>query len=157
VDDTGTAPRVDFTPPQPGVPAVPLQPPGRRSHPRTAHTFDAALTTHPVLTGITRQDLDQLVAEIREMVDTLPPDQRPRHRKLAIEHIIWAAVLDQRGLPCSLTAHLLHVGENQIRALIQQTRPLLQQHGHRSQPLPVRLIDPSELARYVMHATSTDS
>lgn len=63
----------------------------------------------------------------------------------------WAAVLDQRGLPASLIAHLFHIGENQMRALIQHTRPLLQQHGHHSEPLPVRLIDPSELARYVMH------
>lgn len=144
-------------PPQPGVPPVPLQPPGRRSHPRTAHTFDAALATHPVLTGLTRQALDHLVAEIREMVDTLPPEQRPRHRKLAVENIIWAAVLDQRGLPASLTARLFRIGENQMRALIQQTRPLLQQHGHHSEPLPVHLIDPCELARYVMSTASTTS
>jgi transposase len=144
-------------PPQPDVPPVPLQPPGRRCHPRQAHTFDAALATHPALTGLTRAALDQLSAEIREMTDALPPGQRPRHRKLAIENIIWATVLDQRGLPVSLTAHLLHIGENQMRALLQQTRPLLQQHGHHSEPLPVRLIDPCELARYVMTTTSTDS
>ncbi|WP_263455643.1 hypothetical protein [Streptomyces sp. LS1784] len=71
-------------PPQPGVPPVPLQPPGRRSHPRTAHTFDAALATHPALTGVSRQALDHLVTEIREMIDTLPPEQRPRHRKLTV-------------------------------------------------------------------------
>ncbi|KUO17556.1 ISAzo13-like element transposase-related protein [Streptomyces dysideae] len=111
-------------PPQPGVPAVPLQPPGRRSHPRAAHTFDASLATHPVLTGLT---------------------------------IIWAAVLDQRCLPASLIAHLFRIGENQMRALIQQARPLLQRHGHHSEPLPVRLIDPCELARYVMNATSATS
>ncbi|MFE5587849.1 hypothetical protein [Kitasatospora sp. NPDC056531] len=89
------------------------------------------------------------------MIDTLPPEQRPRHRKMAVENIVWAAILDQRGLPASLIAHLFHIGENQMRALIQQTRPLLQQHGLHSEPLPVRLIDPSELARYVMHAAST--
>ncbi|GGR56827.1 hypothetical protein GCM10010251_87160 [Streptomyces aurantiogriseus] len=134
-------------PPQPGVPPVPLQPPGRRAHPRTAHTFDTALTTHPALTGITRQALDRLVAELRDMIDAMPPEQRPRHRKPAVENIIWAAVLDQRGLPASLLAHLFHIGENQMRTLIQQTRPLLQRHGDHSEPLPVRLIDPTELAR----------
>ncbi|MGW2125230.1 ISAzo13 family transposase [Streptomyces sp. NPDC001758] len=144
-------------PPQPGVPPVPLHPPGRRSHPRTAHTFDTALVTHPVLTGITRQALDRLVAELRDVVDAVPPQQRPRHRKLAVENIIWATVLDQRGLPASLLAHLFHIGENQMRTLIQQTRPLLQQHGHHSEPLPARLIDPGELARYVMNATSRNS
>jgi len=142
-------------PPQPGVPAVPAQPPGRRARPGVARTFDAALATHPALTGISRDALDRLVAEIRATADALPPPQRPRHRKLAIENIIWATVLDQRGLPCSLIAHLLHVGENQMRTLLIQARPLLQQHGHRTEPLPVRLIDPCELARYVMHSTST--
>ncbi|MDX3696411.1 hypothetical protein PV726_40160 [Streptomyces europaeiscabiei] len=136
---------------------MPLQPPGRRAHPRTAHTFDTALTTHPVLTGVTRQALDHLVAELREMIDTLPPEQRPHHRKLAVENIIWVTVLDQRGLPASHLAHLFHMGENQMRALIQQARPLLQRHGHHSEPLPVRLIDPAELARYVMNATSGTS
>ena len=142
-------------PPQPDVPAVPLQPAGRRAHPRQAHTFDAALATHPALTGLTRSDLDQLVTEIRELIEALPPDRRPRHRKPAVENIIWATVLDQRGLAVSLTAHLLRIGENQMRALLQQVRPLLEQHGHHSEPLPVRLIDPCELARYVMTATST--
>ncbi|MFJ2577280.1 ISAzo13 family transposase [Kitasatospora aureofaciens] len=142
-------------PPQPGVPAVPAQPPERRARPGVARTFDAALATHPVLTGISRDALDRLVAEIRATVDGLPPSQRPHHRKLAIENIIWATVLDQRGLPCSLIAHLLHVGENQMRALLIQARPLLQQHGHHGKPLPVHLVDPCELARYVMHSTST--
>ncbi|WP_420717234.1 ISAzo13 family transposase [Streptomyces sp. H27-G5] len=142
-------------PPQPGVPPVPLEPSGRRAHPRLAHTFDAALATHPVLTGLARDALDRLVTEVRTLIDALPPEQRPHHRKLAVESIIWAAVLDQRGLPCSLTAHLFRIGENQMRALLQQTRLLLQQHGYQAEPLPVRLIDPCELARYVMRTTST--
>ncbi|MFI6704231.1 hypothetical protein ACIBJC_35765 [Streptomyces sp. NPDC050509] len=130
---------------------------GSRAHPRTAHTFDTALVTHSALTGITRQALDRLVAELRDMIDAMPPEQRPRHRKLAVENIIWAAVLDQRGLPASLLAHLFHIGENQMRTLIKQARPLLQRHGHYSEPLPVRLMDPAELARYVMNATSGTS
>ncbi|MFC5670588.1 hypothetical protein ACFP2V_10810, partial [Streptomyces incanus] len=119
------------------------------------HTFDTTMATHPVLTGMTRHDLDQLTTGVSRLIDQLPTGQRPRHRKLAVENMIWATLLDQRGLPCSLTAHLFRVGENQIRALIKQVRPLLQQHGHRAEPLPVRLIDPSQLATYVMHATST--
>ncbi|MDH6706554.1 hypothetical protein P3T27_003281 [Kitasatospora sp. MAA19] len=86
-----------------------------------------------------------------------PPETAAPHRKLTAENIIWAAVLDQRGLPCSLTAYLFRIGENQMRTLLRQIRPLLQQHGHQSEPLPVRLIDPCGLARYVTHATSTKS
>jgi hypothetical protein len=112
------------------------------------------MATHPVLTGMTRHELDQLTADVRTLIDQVPTGQ-PRHRKLTMESIIWAAVLDQRGLPCSLTAHLFRIGENQMRTLIKQVRPLLQQHGHPAEPLPIRLVDPSELAAYVMHATST--
>ncbi|MFC6056653.1 hypothetical protein ACFP50_14590, partial [Streptomyces pratens] len=142
-------------PPQPGVPAVPLQPPNRRAHPRHAHTFDTTMATHPVLTGMTRHELDQLTADVRTLIDQIPTGQRPRHRKLAVESMIWATVLDQHGLPCSPTAHLFRIGENQMRALIKQVRPLLQQHGHHAEPLPIRLVDPSELAAHVMRTTST--
>lgn len=144
-------------PPQPGIPDVPLHPPGPRSHPRHAHTFGATLATHPLLTGLDRHDLDRLTADIRDRLDALPPKQRPRHRKLTTENIIWATVLDQRGLSCSLTAYLFRIGENQMRALIKQVRPLLEDHGHRPEPIPARLIDPSDLASYVMHATSQAS
>ncbi|MFJ5899415.1 hypothetical protein ACIQFZ_29015 [Streptomyces sp. NPDC093064] len=123
MDDTGTAPQVDFTPPQPGIPDVPLHPPGPRSHPRHAHTFGPTLATHPLLTGLDRHDLDRLTADIRDRLDALPPKQRPQHRKLTTENIIWATVLDQRGLSCSLTAYLFRIGENQMRALIKQVRP----------------------------------
>jgi hypothetical protein len=115
------------------------------------------MATHPVLTGMTRHALDQLTTDIRTLLDHVPAGQRPRHRKLAVESMIWAAVLDQRGLPCSLTAHLFRIGENQMRTLIKQVRPLLQRHGHHAEPLPIRLVDPSELARYVMHTASTTS
>ncbi|WP_409467190.1 ISAzo13 family transposase [Streptomyces sp. HC307] len=141
-------------PPQPGLPDVPLHPPGRRSHPRHAHTFGATLATHPLLTGLERTDLDRLTISVRERLDALPPKQRPRHRKLTTENIIWAAVLDQRGLSRSLTAYLFRIGENQMRALIKQVRPFLEDYGYRPEPIPARLIDPSDLASYVMHATS---
>ncbi|MFF4148456.1 hypothetical protein ACFY0A_46235, partial [Streptomyces sp. NPDC001698] len=117
----------------------------------------ATLATHPLLTGLDRHDLDRLTADIRDRLDALPPKQRPRHRKLTTENIIWATILDQRGLSCSLTAYLFRIGENQMRALIKQVRPLLDDHGHRPKPIPARLIDPSDLASYVMHATSQAS
>ncbi|WP_181803065.1 hypothetical protein [Streptomyces shenzhenensis] len=141
-------------PPQPGIPDVPLHPPGPRSHPRHAHTFGTTLTTHPLLTGLDRDDLDRLTAAIRDRVDTRPPKERPRHRKLTTENIIWASIHDQRGLPRSLIAYLFRIGENQARTLIKDVRPLLEEHGHHPDPIPARLIDPSDLAAYVMYATS---
>ncbi|WP_442817387.1 ISAzo13 family transposase [Streptomyces sp. NBC_01216] len=143
-------------PPQPGIPDVPLHPPGPRSHPRTAHTFGAALATHPLLTGIERHDLDDLTTGVRDRLDALPPKERPRHRKMTTENIIWAAVLDQRGLSRSLISYLFRVGENQMRCLIRQVRPHLEDLGHHSEPIPARLIDPSDLANYVMHVTAAD-
>ncbi|KUO10338.1 hypothetical protein [Streptomyces sp. DSM 15324] len=73
---------------------------------------------------------------------------------MTTENVIWAAVLDQRGLCRSLTAYLFRVGENQMRALIKQVRPHLEDLGDHPAPIPARLIDPSDLANYVMHATS---
>ncbi|WP_406154652.1 hypothetical protein OG806_00790 [Streptomyces sp. NBC_00882] len=75
---------------------------------------------------------------------------------MTTENIIWAAVLDQRGLSRSLISYLFRVGENQMRGLIKQVRPHLEDLGHHSEPIPARLIDPSDLANYVMHATVTD-
>ncbi|WP_200309547.1 ISAzo13 family transposase, partial [Streptomyces adelaidensis] len=141
-------------PPQPGIPDVPLHPPGPRSHPRHAHTFGTTLATHPLLTGLERDDLDRLTAAIRDRLDTRPPKERPRHRKLTTENIIWAGILDQRGLSRSLIAYLFRIGENQARTLIKDVRPLLEEHGHHPDPIPARLIDPSDLAAYVMYATS---
>lgn len=45
---------------------------------------------------MSRDELDQLVVQVRDLIDAAPPEQRPRHRKLAVENTIWAAVLDQR-------------------------------------------------------------
>ncbi|MFD4506212.1 hypothetical protein [Streptomyces sp. NPDC058457] len=73
-------------------------------------------------------------------------------RRYGTENIVWA---DQRGLPVSPTAHLLKIGGNQMRTLLKQVRPLLERHGHHSEPLPVRPVDPCDLARYVMAAAST--
>ncbi|TLQ42443.1 hypothetical protein [Streptomyces marianii] len=89
-------------------------------------------------------------------MDALPPKERPRHRKMTTENIIWAAILDQRGLSRSLISYLFRVGENQIRALIKQVRPILEDLGHHPEPIHARLIDPSDLANYVMHATAAD-
>ncbi|MER6103780.1 hypothetical protein ABT115_15985 [Streptomyces sp. NPDC001832] len=108
------------------------------------------------MTGLERHDLDDLTAGVRDRLDALPPKERPRHRKMTTENIIWAAVLDQRGLSRSLTAYLFRVGENQMRNLIKQVRPHLEALGYRSEPIPARLIDPSDLANYVMHATAAD-
>ncbi|GHB59042.1 hypothetical protein GCM10010306_060680 [Streptomyces umbrinus] len=96
-------------------------------------------------------DLDRITVAVRDLLDGLPP----RHRKLTTENIIWAAVLNQRGLSTSLIAYLFRGGENQARALIKQVRPLLEDLVHRPEPIPARLIDPSNLAGYVMRATST--
>ncbi|MBC9726599.1 hypothetical protein [Streptomyces sp. TRM68367] len=54
-----------------------------------------------------------------------------------------------------MIAYLFRVRENQARALIKQVRPLLEDLDHHPEPIPARPIDPSDLAGYAMHATST--
>ncbi|WP_399476863.1 ISAzo13-like element transposase-related protein [Streptomyces sp. TRM68367] len=64
-------------PPQPGVPDVPLHPPGRRSHPRHAHTFGATLATHPPPNRPGTPRLDPITVAVRDLLDGLPLRQRP--------------------------------------------------------------------------------
>jgi hypothetical protein len=115
------------------------------------------VVTHPALTGLSRATLDQLTAELRELADTEGWPIPRRRPKLTFEHQAWAAVLDQRGISRSLIAHLLHVSEAHIRTVLMTVRPLLERHGHTSEPLTVRLVDPSDLAGYLMSITSTSS
>jgi hypothetical protein len=144
-------------PPQPDTPHPPTEPPLPKGRACAGEAFDTAVVTHPALTGLSRADLDQLTAELRELTDAEGWSVPRRRPKLTFEHQTWAAVLDQRGISRSLIAHLLHVSEAHIRTVLMTIRPLLERHGHTSEPLTVRLVDPSDLAGYLMSMTSMPS
>jgi len=142
-------------PPQPGTPHPPTEPPLPRSRACAGEALDTAVVTHPALTGLPRPALDQLAEELRELATQKQVPAPRRRPKLTFEQQAWAAVLDQRGISKSLIAHLLHVSEAHIRTILATMAPLLEQHGHTSEPLAVRLVDPSDLAGHLMSMTST--
>jgi hypothetical protein len=144
-------------PPQPDTPHPPTEPPLPKGRACAGEAFDTAVVTHPALTGLTRASLDQLTIELLELADAEGWSVPRRRPKLTFEHQAWAAVLDQRGISRSLIAHLLHVSEAHIRTVLTAIRPLLERHGHTGEPLTVRLVDPSDLAGYLMSMTSTPS
>ncbi|MFE2070737.1 hypothetical protein ACFXDH_51720 [Streptomyces sp. NPDC059467] len=92
---------------------------------------------------------------LRRLKDELAAQRRKvgRGTVAALLKAAGFSLRGNRGLSCSLTAYLFRIGENRMRALIKQVRPLLEDHGHRPEPVPACLIDPSDLASYVMHAT----
>jgi hypothetical protein len=142
-------------PPQPDAPHPPTEPPLPKGRACAGKALDTAVATHPALTGLSRTDLDHLTSQLRELA-TAEGMPAPRRRpKLTFEHQAWTAVLDQRGVSRSLIAHLLHVSEAHIRTILTTMGPLLERHGHTSEPLTVRLVDPSDLAGYLMSMTST--
>jgi hypothetical protein len=142
-------------PPQPGIPHPPTDQPLPKGRPARGEAFDTAVVTHPALTGLERRALDQLTAQLREIATAERMTASSSRPKLTFEHQAWAAVLDQRGISRSLIAHLLHVSEQHIRTVLTTMGPLLERHGHTSKPVGGRLVDPSDLAGYLMSMTST--
>ncbi|MFI6059515.1 hypothetical protein [Streptomyces sp. NPDC051286] len=99
-------------------------------------------------------------AAVRRVLNAACPGglAAPRRRpKLTFEHQAWAAVLDQRGILRSSIAHLLHLSEPYIRTVLTAIEPLPEQHGHTSERLTVRMVDPSDHADYRMSMTSKPS
>jgi Rhodopirellula transposase DDE domain len=142
-------------PPQPDTPPPPTDPPLSKNRACAGEAQDTAVVTHPALTGLSRPELDQLTTQLRELATSeksIIPRKRP---KLTFDQQAWAAVLDQRGISRSLIAHLFHVSEAHIRSLLADMAPLLERHGHASARLTIRLVDPSDLAGYLMSLTST--
>ncbi len=142
-------------PPQPDTPNPPTEPPLPKSRASAGEAFDTAVVTHPALTGLTREALDQLTTELRQLATEAGMTTPSRRPKITFEQQAWAAVLDQRGVSRSLIAHLLHVSEAHIRTTLQITGPLLERHGHTSPRLTHRLVDPSDLTGYLMSIAST--
>lgn len=112
--------------------------------------WDREVLADPALTGISRTDLDTLVAALAAphraaraaaSDDRLGADRRRapgggRRPKLTLADQVTVALLHQRlALPPPVLARLFGVGKDTVRHTIDQTRRLLDQHGY--VPVPV--------------------
>jgi len=112
--------------------------------PQAPAGWDRATLAHPALTGLPRNDLHDLVAALAGPWSTQREQDRNQRRgsgrqrapgagpppKLTLADRILATLLHQHlALPCPLLAQLLGVNRTTISRAIQETRPLLDQHG----------------------------
>ncbi len=111
--------------------------------PQAPTGWDRATLTHPALTGLPRDDLDDLAAALAGPWSTQREQDRNQRRgsdrqrapgagpppKLTLADRVLATLLHQHlALPYPLLAQLLGVNRTTISRAIQQTRPLLDQH-----------------------------
>jgi hypothetical protein len=141
VDDTGTAPQVDFTRPEP-FPHLPISAPDPFDQPRP----DLAWLCHPTLTGLPTPEWDALITTITALHDQQREaelDKRRGHRPrkirpgagrrptLTLADRLLATVLHHRfALPQVALAALFDVRSETINRRIRDTRQLLDQAGH---------------------------
>ena len=112
--------------------------------PQAPTGWDRATLAHPALTGLPRNDLDDLAAALADPWSTQREQDRHQRRgsdrqrapgagpppKLTLADRVLATLLHQHlALPYPLLAQLLGVNRTTISRAIQQTRPLLDQHG----------------------------
>jgi Rhodopirellula transposase DDE domain/Helix-turn-helix of DDE superfamily endonuclease len=112
--------------------------------PQAPAGWDRATLAHPALTGLPRNDLDDLAAALAGPWSTQREQDRHQRRgsdrqrapgagpppKLTLADRVLATLLHQHlALPYPLLAQLLGVNRTTISRAIQQTRPLLDQHG----------------------------
>ena len=111
--------------------------------PRAPSGWDRATLAHPALTGLPRNDLDDLAAALAGPWSTQREQDRHQRRgsgrqrapgagpppKLTLADRVLATLLHRHlALPCPLLAHLLGVNRTTISRAIQEARPLLDQH-----------------------------
>jgi hypothetical protein len=158
VDDTGTAPQVDFTRPEPH-PHIPITGPDPFDQPSP----DRAWLCHPTITGLPATDWDTLITTITSLHDQQREaelDKRRGHRPrqtrpgagrrplLTLADRLLATVLHHRlALPQTAVAALFRVPPETINRRIRDTRQLLTQAGHTIEPAEHPLTDLDDLYR----------
>ncbi len=155
--------------PQPATAPAPTTPPARAAPPRRARC-DQATLTHPALTGLPRQGLDQLVTALalpwHAQQEARLCQQRggPRrntpgagnHPPLSLPSQIAVTLIHQHlSLPHHVLAWLTGTHPAAISQAIKTTRPLLSQHQPQTTPAPAHLRTPRDLIRYAATAGIT--
>lgn len=151
---------------RPGSPAQPAPTSGQQPPSQRVPSRD--MLTRPELTGMPRIKLDQLTSALADAQVT----QRERHRyarrggerqraagagahqKLTDADRILATVLYMRKLCTqSVLGELFQVDRKVITTAVQDTRPLLEQHGCTITPSTARFPTPADLIAFFAHDT----
>jgi hypothetical protein len=131
--------------------------------PQAPAGWDRGTLAHPALTGLPRDDLQDLVAALAGPWSTQREQDRNQRRgsgrrrapgagprpKLTLADRVLATLLHQHlALPYPLLAQLLGVNRTTVSRAIQQTRPLLDQHRPAAGPPAARLHTLAGLSAY---------
>jgi transposase len=139
------------TPPPLPTQPNPAKPPTPSRQPLDPHTDPMA---HPDLTGMPRQQLLDLTAELHHQPSTDPaPTPRGRGPQLTFQEQVWATVLSRRRLTHQLLAKTFGVSPATIKRAIARTGPRLHQHGTTITPLPKPIRHTVTLSRYYISET----
>ena len=146
--------------PAPPAPATGAAEPGRPA----AGVPDRATLSHPALTGMSRQQLDDLIAELAGPQEAQREQARHQRRgterrraagagprpKLTNADRILATVLYLRRL-CTqaVLGELFAVDRSRITEAIREIRPLLEEHGHAITPATARFPAPADLIAFL--------
>ena len=130
----------------------------------------AGLLSHPWLTGMSRQELVAMTEQLAPTQAARREEQRHARRgaqrrrapgagrrpKLTDADRVLATVLYQRKL-CTqaVLGELFAVDRGTITTTVQETRPLLEQHGHTSPPSTARFPTPADLIDFLTDTTET--
>jgi hypothetical protein len=121
----------------------------------------------PELTGLATAEMDELIARLaalrqaqREQRARAHPASDARHKPRSGRPPVFpfpdrvvAAVLHLRlALPDDTLAHLLGTSRTTMRRALAEVRDLLDQHGHRIEPVPARPGLPARIPPYVPQA-----
>ena len=146
--------------PAPPAPATGAAGPGRPA----GGVPDRAALSHPALTGMSRQQLDDLTAELAGPQEAQREQARHQRRgterrraagagprpKLTNADRILATVLYLRRL-CTqaVLGELFAVDRSRVTEAIREIRPLLEEHGHAITPATARFPAPADLIAFL--------
>ena len=150
--------------------------PGRFHHPHTGQArgpaepgpqapsgWDRTTLAHPALTGLPRKDLGDLVAALaaprseqreqdlhqrRGSDRQRAPGAGPPPRLTLADRVLATLLHQHLALPCPLLAQLLGVNRTTISRAVQETRPLLIQHGLAAGQPAARLYTLADISAY---------
>ena len=129
-----------------------------------ARVPDRVTLSHPALTGMSRQQLDDLIAKLAGPQEAQREQARHQRRgterrraagagpraKLTNADRILATVLYQRRL-CTqaVLGELFAVDRSRVTEAIREIRPLLEEHGHAITPATARFPAPADLIAFL--------
>jgi hypothetical protein len=133
---------------------------------------DRAVLSHPALTGMSRQSLDDLIAELAGPQEAQREQARHRRRgterrraagagprlRLTDADRVLATVLYLRRL-CTqaVLAELFAVDRSRITEAVRETRPLIEERGHAITPSTARFPAPGDLIAFLAIENSGES